>query len=206
MRSSSSCIERHVQRYVHILANYLDLVLSYLQEADALEDTAASVRGTPREPSLQKIHPVGHITLDVDNTEASHLGLDLPDAGVYWIKTFYVSRVLQSKGVGRAAMDSIESIAVTEPICARTLALDTVHKDDQLPVNSNGQEPRKVCQDKPALYRIVETNHPQMTNQEWYSRRGYQLIKTVPNFYLNSPAPDGSVRESRTVFMKRNVV
>lgn len=181
-------------------------MLSYLQEADALEDTAPSVRGVPREPSLQKIHPVGHITLDVDNAEASHLGLDLPDSGVYWIKTFYVSRVLQSKGVGRAAMDSIESIAVTEPICARTLALDTVHKDDQLSAKSNGQEARKVCQVKAEICRIAETNYTQMTNQEWYSRRGYQLIKTVANFYLNSPAPDGSVRESRTVFMRRDIV
>lgn len=38
---------------------------------------------------------------------------------------------MQSYGIGRAAMDLIESIAINEPFCARTLVLDTIPKDDQ---------------------------------------------------------------------------
>lgn len=93
------------------------------------------------------IYPIGHISLDSGNPEARHLGLPLPDTGVYWIKTFYVSHVLQNRGVGRAAMDMIEAMAVEEPLCAKVLALDTVHKDDQIRpefFEANGQQPRKV--------------------------------------------------------------
>lgn len=97
---------------------------------------------------MATIHPIGHISIDTGNPAAKHLDLDLPDSGVYWIKTFYVSHVLQSKGVGRAAMDMIETMAIKEPLFAKTLALDTVHKDDQIKPEfflENGQEPRKVC-------------------------------------------------------------
>lgn len=57
--------------------------------------------------------------------------LDLPEEGVYWIKTFYISNALRSKGIGRVAMDIVESMAIDEPLCAKTLALDTAEKEMQ---------------------------------------------------------------------------
>ncbi|KAF4303914.1 acyl-n-acyltransferase [Botryosphaeria dothidea] len=138
---------------------------------------------------MADIYPIGHISLDSGNPEARHLGLPLPDSGVYWIKTFYVSHVLQNKGVGRAAMDMIEAMAVEEPLCAKVLALDTVHKDDQIRpefFEANGQQPRK------------------MTNHEWYARRGYREIKVAQNYYTE-PDSTGKVWDIKTVFMRRDV-
>lgn len=63
---------------------------------------------------------------------AESLDLDLPETGAIWIKTLYVSNALQSSGIGRAAMDAVEAMATEEPICARTLMLDTVCKEDQM--------------------------------------------------------------------------
>lgn len=64
-----------------------------------------------------------------------HLNLDVPPTGVIWIKTLYVSDALQSSGVGRAAMDALEEMAIAEPFCATTLMLDTVSKEDQARVD-----------------------------------------------------------------------
>ena len=63
---------------------------------------------------------------------AEHLDLSLPNTGAIWIKTLYISNALQSSGLGRAAMDAIEAMATEEPICARTLMLDAVCKEDQM--------------------------------------------------------------------------
>ncbi|KAM0424824.1 hypothetical protein ACHAPT_009880 [Fusarium lateritium] len=115
-----------------------------MKEKVPLVDTATSIRTKPRTPTQAPIYPVGHISLDDENAEAVHLGLDLPEKGVYWIKTFYVSKALQSKGIGRAAMDIAEAMAVNEPLCATTLALDTLHKDDSntLAQKETGQLPK----------------------------------------------------------------
>lgn len=86
----------------------------------------------PRDPSQQAFVPIGHISLDSKNPEAAHLGLGIPSDAVYWIKTFFVQNHLQSKGIGRAAMDEVEAMAVNEPLSAKTLMLDTVEKGDQL--------------------------------------------------------------------------
>lgn len=86
----------------------------------------------PREPSQAAFVPVGHISLDSRDKDAEKLGLDIPAEGVYWIKTFFVLQSLQSRGIGRAAMDEAESMAVREPLWAKTLMLDTIQKDDQM--------------------------------------------------------------------------
>lgn len=59
------------------------------------------------------------------------LNLELPTENTFWIKTFYVSHALQSGGIGRAAMDQIESLATSEPLNARTLMLDTLLHENQ---------------------------------------------------------------------------
>lgn len=97
-----------------------------------LQDTATSINGVPREPSQTSFFPIGHISLDPRDKEAEKLNLDMPNTGVYWIKTFFVLQSMQSQGIGRAAMDEVESMAVTEPLWAQTLMLDTVTKDDQM--------------------------------------------------------------------------
>ena len=50
-----------------------------------------------------------------------------PAEGLYWIANFYISAALQLfMGLGRAAMDAVESMAISEPLCVKTLALSTV--------------------------------------------------------------------------------
>ncbi|KAM5358351.1 hypothetical protein ACJZ2D_015367 [Fusarium nematophilum] len=162
---------------------HLDLFPS---ERAPLIDTALSIRAQPRTPTQEAIYPVGHISLDADNVDAERLNIDLPTENVYWIKTFYVSKALRSKGIGRAAMDTVESMAINKPLLAKTLALDTVQKDDarRLAYEKTGQVPRTV-------------------NHEWYERRGYRLIHTEPNYY---PADTvGAVPGIVTVFMRRDI-
>ena len=71
--------------------------------------------------------PVGHISLDSENADSS-----LADAsqGLYCITTFYISRPLQSIGLGRSAMDAVEKMAAEEPLQAKALALDTVAREE----------------------------------------------------------------------------
>jgi GNAT superfamily N-acetyltransferase len=79
--------------------------------------------GKPRPPNLEKnFIPVGHISL---NTKYEDPGEPNPGEGVYWIATFYISAALQGTGLGRAAMDAVESMATSEPLCAQALALST---------------------------------------------------------------------------------
>jgi hypothetical protein len=83
--------------------------------------------GKPRAPDLgKKFVPVGHISL---NKEYETPGYAEPAEGFYWIATFYISAALQFMGLGRAAMDAVESMAISEPLCAKTLALSTVARD-----------------------------------------------------------------------------
>ncbi|CAG2000994.1 unnamed protein product [Fusarium graminearum] len=151
-------------------------------EKEPLVDTADSLRAKPRTPSHTKFYPVGHISLDHTNEKMGDFVLDLPKKGVYWIKTFYISKALRSKGIGRAAMDLVESMAIDEPLCAKTLAIDTAQKDTQ----------KRIYREKG-----VELAS---TNQEWYERRGYRLIHTEPDFYTDPEEPPVDA-----VFLRRDI-
>ncbi|KAH7176422.1 hypothetical protein EDB81DRAFT_850327 [Dactylonectria macrodidyma] len=144
-----------------------------------LKDTSGSIRGMARAPTQEAFYPAGHISLDPENPGTEVFDLDIPKEDVYWIKTFFVLRDLHSKGIGRAAMDTVESMAVEAPLCARTLALDTVQKDNAiaLEISRRGQPPKS-------------------TAHGWYERRHYQLIHTVEDFY------DPGIT---TVFMKKTI-
>ena len=50
--------------------------------------------------------------------------------GLYWISNFYVSRALQGSGLGSATLDTIETIATSEPLNAKTLAMNAINKHD----------------------------------------------------------------------------
>lgn len=48
-------------------------------------------------------------------------------------------------------------------------------------------------------------NDVQVTNQDWYARRGYRLITTMPDYY-HTPDREGNIRGVRAVFMRKDVV
>ncbi|KAK1961814.1 hypothetical protein LY78DRAFT_661791 [Colletotrichum sublineola] len=167
-------------------------VSEYPKETEPIVDTAQSIFAVSRKPTGTPFHPVGHISLDVDNPRAEPLDLPIPKENVFWIKSLYVSFALQSSGIGRAAMDMVEAMAAGAPLCARTLMLDTLSKEDQLRKES-------------AV--VDQVQMPATPTQAWYERRGYKLIRTVNNFY-GYPAtdPDGNPVVRRTVFLRKDFV
>jgi len=137
-------------------------ISTYSSEKTELNDTATSLGGKARDscPEL-KFLPVGHISLD---TEYPHSDYEPNTPGIYYIAKFYISRAIQSSGLGRAAMDKVELTATSEPLNAKILALSTVLAT---------QEGRK--EKLAALGR----NLPDVEPETWYSRRGYVVYKTI---------------------------
>ncbi|KAJ5209020.1 hypothetical protein N7449_003399 [Penicillium cf. viridicatum] len=154
-----------------------------------LQDTATTINAVSRQPTKESFIPIGHISLDSKNPDAEHIELNLPAENVFWIKTFYIRRSIQSQGIGRAAMDEVESMAVREPLLAKILMLDTVQKDDQK---------------REDFAKVTYGGIPKTTNEEWYDRRGYRLIKTVKDYYRD-PDRNGKVWDTRTVFMRKDI-
>jgi GNAT superfamily N-acetyltransferase len=105
--------------------------MQHVNEKVPLLDTATSLAGKPRTTQRlsESFTPVGHISLDFYNEDPS---LADPSKGIYYISTFYVSRALQGGGLGRAAMDAIERMAIEPPLNARVLALDTLSREQAL--------------------------------------------------------------------------
>lgn len=100
---------------------------AFPKENEPLIDSATSLGGKSRAADTErKFIPVGHISL---NKEYETPGYAESAEGFYWIANFYVSDALQGMGLGRAAMDAVESMAISEPLCAETLALSTVARD-----------------------------------------------------------------------------
>lgn len=173
---------------------------------EKLEDTAVTLNAVPRQPTKESLFPIGHISLDSYSPDVETFDLDIPSNGVFWIKTFYVDQSIQGQGIGRAAMDQVEDMAVREPLLAKTLMLDTMQKDDQkredFALDQFGAIPkvRGVVH-----FEIAQFTHfLQVTNEEWYARRGYQLIKTIQNHY-KPVAKNGSIWDIKTVFMRKDI-
>ncbi len=125
-------------------------VMQHDNEKIHLMDTATSLAGKPRTTRrLAEFIPVGHISLDFYNEDPS---LADPSKGIYYISTFYVSRALQGGGLGRAAMDAIEKMAIEPPLSAKVLALDTLSREQALDddfwkdEDLIGQRPKVPCE------------------------------------------------------------
>jgi GNAT superfamily N-acetyltransferase len=106
-------------------------VMQHPNERLPILDTATSLTGKPRitQRLSEPFIPVGHISLDFYNPDPS---LADPSKGIFYISTFYVSRALQGGGLGRAAMDAIEQMAIEPPLNAKVLALDTLAREQAL--------------------------------------------------------------------------
>ncbi|CEJ57625.1 hypothetical protein PMG11_06311 [Penicillium brasilianum] len=154
-----------------------------------LYDTTTSINGVPREATQREFVPIGHISLDSRYPGVEKVGVSSSAPGLFWIKSFYVSKAYQSKGIGRAAMDEVESMAVREPLLATMLMLDVIPSEDQM------REDFAL-----ATYGAV----PKFSTEEWYLRRGYVPVKTVQNFY-DVVDRNGKPWDMRTIFMKKEI-
>ncbi|KAJ5201749.1 uncharacterized protein N7498_006412 [Penicillium cinerascens] len=159
------------------------------ESEEVLHDTADSVHGVAREPSQVAFVPIGHISLDSKNKDAEMVGLEIPSEGVFWIKSFFILQSLQGQGIGRAAMDAVELMAAREPLWAQSLMLDTVTGEHQMREDF-----------ATSTYGAI----PKITNQDWYGRRGYIPIKTVPNYY-DVYDENGNRWDIEIVFMRKQI-
>ncbi|RDW75435.1 hypothetical protein BP6252_06577 [Coleophoma cylindrospora] len=107
----------------------------YPAELVPITDTALQLQGKPRTPTHVSFIPVGHISLDSELEYSTDPRLVDVSNGVYHISSFYVSRALQSGGLGRATMDCLEDMATAEPLCAKVLTLRTMAKASSLDEN-----------------------------------------------------------------------
>ncbi|CAL3968965.1 unnamed protein product [Diplocarpon coronariae] len=156
-----------------------------------LIDSARSFAGKPRaipQPQTSFV-PVGHICLghvpahyDDENASFAEDGL--------WISSFYVLRAIQSNGLGRAAMDTAETIAISEPLNAKNLGLNAISKMDV---------------DQAEKYTALNLPIPKFSTQEWYERRGYQTYRYIPK-ELSQADSTGRTWYWDTVCLKKNIV
>ncbi|KAK9365111.1 hypothetical protein V1509DRAFT_612861 [Lipomyces kononenkoae] len=164
-------------------------ILQFPGEKESILDSATTFGGKPRMLPNSPRHfiPVGHISLDSENPDPS---LADPSQGLYCISTFYISRALQGVGLGRAAMDAVEGMAMQAPLYAKTLALDTVSREVYL---------------NEEVWKALGIPFPELTNQDWYERRGYKVYKRVEHYY-EEEGPTGKIVLIPAVFMKKSVM
>lgn len=132
-------------------------------------------------PASQPDLRLGHISLD---SEAHPPNLELAnphDKSVLTIATFYVLPEHRGGGIGRAAVESLEKWATTEPYGSRNckvVALTTISRkyaeDDEMRV-----EYKRMAG--------VEPVPKGASNEDWYARMGYTKWMERPLY----PGPDG---------------
>ncbi|KAF2973512.1 hypothetical protein GQX73_g90 [Xylaria multiplex] len=85
-------------------------------ETYSLKDTAQFLNLVPRGPTDADFVPVGHVALNKGPTPdlERHVQSLLPEEGVYWITSLFISPTIQRQGIGRAVMSLVESL-VAQP-------------------------------------------------------------------------------------------
>jgi hypothetical protein len=129
---------------------------------------------------------VGHISL---NTEYDIPGHVATPPGTYWISTFYITTSLQSSGLGRAAMNVIENLAISSPLNAKTLVLSTAADDGV------GREEKFAAFGKEV---------PKISTQSWYARRGYVVFKRAEEMWWETDEV-GREWPTAAVFMRKDI-
>ncbi|KAJ8066630.1 hypothetical protein OCU04_005678 [Sclerotinia nivalis] len=162
------------------------------QEKEPLVDSAISFGGKPRDilSPQRTFIPIGHICLGPPSENYLNLGYVSRTEGFYWISNFYISRALQGTGLGKAAMDTVENLAICEPLCASTLGLNTIDKVDP------GREEK---------YKALGLVIPPFSNQEWYERRGYKGYKYVENLFGPKVDSTGKSWYWSAVFLRKEI-
>ncbi|KFZ00091.1 hypothetical protein V500_01179 [Pseudogymnoascus sp. VKM F-4518 (FW-2643)] len=160
-------------------------LLKYPGDATPILDTATALGGKPRVPSSRSFIPVGHISLD---SESPNPGQADASQGLYCITTLYISRAIHGGGLGRAALDAVESQAINEPLCAKILSLDTL-------ANSSWN--------RTDIWEEMGQK-PGMSAEDWYERCGYKAWKYIEG-HIKHRDDNGKVWSLDGVFMKKTV-
>ncbi|KAI8624804.1 hypothetical protein F5Y19DRAFT_303374 [Xylariaceae sp. FL1651] len=164
--------------------------VAYPDEVEPLLDTCKTILGRPRQPDplAPFFFPIGHISLDSVTSEAE-LETDL-SKGVLSLMNFFISAPLQSFGLGRAALEACEKMA-KEEFNAKTITLMTIANEECQP-----DSPRRIAMKRPI---------PEVTNQDWYSRRGYKIYHRKEVGWVDVDAT-GKVWPVRSVCLRKDLV
>ncbi|TVY13205.1 hypothetical protein LARI1_G009346, partial [Lachnellula arida] len=152
-----------------------------------IKDTARTFGAKPRTPTTAPFIPAGHISLNTTYETPGHIE---PIPHLYFISNFYITTSLQSHGLGRAAMDLIEQLAVSEPLNAETLALSTAADDGA---------------GRAEKFAAFGRTLPTVSTQGWYERRGYVVFRRVAEMWWEV---DGVGRRwpTEAVFMRKDIM
>lgn len=157
--------EHHVDKDALIAQH----IAKYPKEASSLQDTAPCLLRANREAGGEWFHPIGHIAITLRPDWNKEYGL--PDQGVCWIKSLYISYALQGRGLGGKAMRKLEATMRQPPINAIISALDTVPENWQM------------SPDRHKFFTVADQELPplpKISNEAWYQRQGYVAFRTDP--------------------------
>lgn len=86
-------------------------------------------------------------------------------------------------------MDTVEDIAISEPLNAKILALNAINKFDP---------------EREEKYKALGVEIPLFSNQEWYERRGYQIYKEEKKLFSKVDST-GKSWYWNAVFLKKEI-
>ncbi|KAK0764235.1 hypothetical protein N5P37_003632 [Trichoderma harzianum] len=165
------------------------------KEKEAIVDTAETLGKSSRTPTLISFIPIGHIALELYPERQEQYSL--PDSTV-WIKSLYISWAIQAGGFGRSAMHQLERLAALPPLNATVMALDTTTKKFQT-------TPQSI-----AIFNKIRGSEVASadfrSNEEWYTRQGYDIICYVDEMYKWVDQETGIAISVPSVFMKKQLV
>lgn len=107
-------------------------------------------------------------------------------------------RAIQAGGFGRSAMHQLERLAALPPLNATVMALDTTTKKFQT-------TPESI-----AIFNKIRGSEVASadfrSNEEWYTRQGYDIICYVDEMYKWVDQETGIAISVPSVFMKKQLV
>ncbi|KAI8628164.1 hypothetical protein F5Y19DRAFT_486198 [Xylariaceae sp. FL1651] len=170
-------------------------------EVTPLQDTAATVNLISRVPSGINFVPVGHVALNKNPAPdlEGHLEGLLPEDGVHWITSLYISTAFQRHGIGRAVMSHLEFLVAKLPSVSPSDNDEDSEKDTVIVGGHEG--PIMVLDTIPTEVYIGEwaaknfwnplgLAMPKISTQEWYESQGYEIFACLPD-HRTMPLPTG---------------
>jgi hypothetical protein len=100
-------------------------------------------------------------------------------------------------------MDTVESLAISEPLCAKVLGLNAINKDD--PEREEKHKALGIVMPRASISRSKKgcANTMKFSNQAWYERRGYRIICHVEKLFQKVDST-GKTWYWNAVFLKKN--
>ena len=142
-------------------------------------------------------NPVGHIGL---NSERDPPELDLanPDKSVMEISTFFILPEHRHGGLGRTAVEMVESYATKEPYGSPNCKVITINTISRRYTENDGDEWRGVY-----ARRGLRAPPKGKSVEDWYASMGYVKWKEEPRY--PDRLQDGTEVKLIAVFMKKTI-